>query len=197
MRIRRQIQEVGYCGPTCVSMLLESQGCHFSPQEIAEAAGVTDTIAKNGSRIDQLAAAVGILAPEFIILGMFNSDIDRLEILNRRFELAVGVEWQGRFLSDDGPFDIGHFSLITEVNKMDGYLNLVDPDGKSFYIDGKIKLEEFQARWWEDNELERGKKSRSAGLSFVIVKREVQQFLVNLQYEPVTFNFVRQSSVDL
>jgi len=178
-------------------MLLESQGHHFSPHEIARAAGVTDTIVKMGSRIDQLAAAVYVLAPDFVILGKFNSDIDVLEVLNNQFGLAVGVEWQGRFLSDHDPFDVGHFSLVTEVNRIDGYIQLIDPDGMSFYTDGQIKIDEFQARWWEDNELERGKKSRSAGLSFVIIRREDEQSLAVLQYEPVTFDFVRRSSVDL
>jgi hypothetical protein len=196
-RIRRQLQQVGHCGPTCVSMLLEEYGHPASPQAIAQAAGVTATIAAAGSRIDQLAAAVRILAPNFLIMGKFGSTIELLEDLTNQLDIAVGVEWQGRFHSDSGDFDIGHFSLITGVDRNSGYLDLVDPDPHSFYVTGRIAIDDFKKRWWEDNELEEGKKSRSFGLAFVIATVATEKSLVRWGLQPITFDFVRHASVDL
>src|SRR5512146_764680 len=63
-RLRRieQISE-NHCGPAVLQMLLENIGVEASQEAITEAAGAARHIARYGTRVDQLAKAVHLLAP--------------------------------------------------------------------------------------------------------------------------------------
>lgn len=196
--IVRQIQEVGHCGPTCVSMLLESHGLSVSPREIAEAAGVKDSITLLGSRIDQLAAAVKKLATGFVLLGKFESNLDLLIQLTEKLKVAIGVEWQGSFRRKDGTkFDIGHYSILTGVSLSTASMSIVDPDADSCYSDGSLRIADFLARWWEDNEVATGVKARSFRLSFVVTSEDDCEVYLALGFRPVDLAMVRLASIDL
>ena len=198
MGLRRQVQLVGHCGPTCISMLLEHHGVQLSQAAIAAAAGVVPTISLVGSRIDQLAIAVDALAAQFVLLGRYNSGLEHIEsILSLR--MYAGVEWQGRFLFKNShhQFDVGHYSLVTELNRARGILQIVDPDDKSVYSHGSIAIDEFLARWWEDNEMVKGSKRRSFGLVFVVVPRSRASEVESLGFEQVTYDFSMRSRIAL
>src|SRR5215216_6193560 len=64
-RLRRieQISE-NHCGPAVIQMLLENIGVTASQEAITAAAGATDSIVEHGTRVDQLAQAVRVLAPQ-------------------------------------------------------------------------------------------------------------------------------------
>jgi hypothetical protein len=197
MAIRRQTQEVGHCGPTCVAMLLEAYGVHASQQEIAAAAGVEDTIARIGSRIDQLAAAVTAIAPAFVTMGMYGATVRDLASVTNDLGLAVGVEWQSTFRGPSGDFDVGHYSLVVSVDEVEGYITLIDPDDNSHFAEGRIAMDAFERRWWEDNELEPGKKSRSWRLAFTVVPAELVAPLERRGFVPMSFDVIRAASTDL
>jgi hypothetical protein len=177
-------------------MLLEAHGSFHTQHDIAHAAGVTKTIQKAGSRIDQLAQAVTRLAPEYIVLGKYRSTLDDIAGVTSA-GTPVGVEWQGRFRAAAGDFDIGHYSIVLSVDRERHRIELVDPDDAGFFRDAPLSTGEFERRWWEDNELEPDKKSRSWGLSFMVVPLSAEAPYRLLGYEPVTFVLVRAASVDL
>jgi len=198
MGLRRQVQLVGHCGPTCISMLLEHQGVQLSQEAIASAAGVASTISSLGSRIDQLATAINTLAPQFLLMGRYNSGIEHIEAM-LSLRMYAGVEWQGRFHYENShlQFDIGHYSIVTEVDRARGLLEIVDPDDKSVFSHGSIAIKEFLARWWEDNEMVKGSKYRSFGLAFVVASRIQASEVEALGFEPVTYDFSMRSSIGL
>ena len=198
MGVRRQVQLVGHCGPTCISMLLEHQGVQLSQEAIAAAAGVVSTISLVGSRIDQLATAVDTLAPQFVLMGRYNSDLEHIEAI-LSLELYAGVEWQGRFLFGNShhQFDVGHYSLVTEVDRTRGILRIVDPDDKSVFSHGSIAIDAFLARWWEDNEMVKGSKHRSFGLAFVVAPRHRASEVASFGFEPATYDLSMRSSIAL
>lgn len=198
MRITRQLQQVGHCGPTCVSMLLQCCGQTYSQDAIALEAGVAATIKTNGSRIDQLADAVSKLAPDCVLMGRFESTLELLITVTDDLGLPVGVEWQGWFRRSDGSqFDIGHFSVIEKVHRSLGSMEIVDPDAESVCAEGSIRIANFMARWWEDNEIIPGVKSRTFRLAFVIVPKSREGELRALGFAPVTYDFVKSASIDL
>jgi hypothetical protein len=196
--IVRQIQIVGHCGPTCVSMMLECYGHSVSPFEIADAAGVSGSIELHGSRIDQLAFAVSKVAPGFVLLGKFESDLELLIRLTEEMRVPVGVEWQGSFRRDDGTtFDVGHYSILTGVNLPRGTMSIVDPDAQSCFSDGSVDIVDFLSRWWEDNEVSAGVNARSSRLSFVICQKGSSAIFLNLGFQLVDWEMVRAASIDL
>ncbi|MGL5826426.1 MAG: hypothetical protein ACRCYU_16685, partial [Nocardioides sp.] len=148
-------------------MLLSAYGYRASQFELARAAGVLTKIRESGSRIDELAAAVASLFPGVCVFGKYSSTVSLLEELVCSRHIPVGVEWQGRFKADHGPFDIGHYCVVVDLNARQDKIVMVDPDPHAFWAEGP-SLTEFEARWWEDNDMVNGDRLRTAGLLFAI-----------------------------
>src|SRR5512133_2564863 len=91
-----QISE-SHCGPAVIQMLLSNLGIEVSQEAVAEAGGATELIELNGMRVDQLARAVRVLAPDARFWYKDHSSLDDLIRLVSEYRYPVGVEWQGLF----------------------------------------------------------------------------------------------------
>ena len=101
MQIHQVIQiSESHCGPAVIEMLLDAIGVKWTQAEITRAAGVEDTIEEDGTRIDQLARAVGQLAPQAQFWYKYYSSLSDIQYLLSR-GYGVGVEWQGLFYDSE------------------------------------------------------------------------------------------------
>jgi ABC-type bacteriocin/lantibiotic exporter with double-glycine peptidase domain len=181
----RRIKQISehHCGPAVVQMLLENIGVKASQREITRAAGAERTIARNGTRVDQLARAVQELAPGAKLwYKEFASEQDLLYVLEQ-CKFPVGVEWQGMFeddlgLDEDDSGDYGHYSIIAHIDQAKGELIVMDPYKDFADRNRIIKTSTFLRRWWDYNEIkdpQTGKRTykKDEQLFFVIAPREV------------------------
>jgi hypothetical protein len=163
-----QISE-SHCGPAAIQMLLAQCGVIVSQQQIAEAAGVTGLIEMNGTRVDQLAQAVRILAPGLQFWYKAHSSLEELITLISEHHYPVGVEWQGLFEDDDseaehepgeplgdsetGDNDYGHYSLVIYTDEAAQQLIIADPYKDYISQDRIFTCKEFVNRWYDYNEI--------------------------------------------
>jgi hypothetical protein len=154
-----QISE-SHCGPAVIEMLLDAIGIKWTQAEITRAAGVEDTIEEYGTRIDQLAKAVGVLAPQAQFWYKYYSSLDDIKyLLNRGY--GVGVEWQGLFYDSEeeeaaqnvDDSESGHYAVVSHIDEELEAMVIVDPY-KDFAEQSRIfSLDTFVRRWWDRNEL--------------------------------------------
>jgi hypothetical protein len=154
-RLRRieQITE-NHCGPAVIQMLLENINVKASQEEITESAGATHTIATHGTRVDQLAKAVHLLAPDANLWYKEHASPEDLEYVLDECKFPVGVEWQGLFGDvEEEDEDYGHYSIISRIDRVKDELIIVDPY-KDFVDQSRIlKMSLFLNRWWDYNEV--------------------------------------------
>ena len=174
-RLRRieQITE-NHCGPAVIQMLLENIGVNVSQEELTEAAGATRTIATHGTRVDQLAKAVHVLAAGAKLWYKERASLDNLEYVLDECKYPVGVEWQGLFDDpvDEDDDDYGHYSVISHIDKAKDELIVVDPYKDFVDQDRILKISLFLKRWWDYNEV----KDPQTGEK--VFKKDDQLFLV-------------------
>jgi ABC-type bacteriocin/lantibiotic exporter with double-glycine peptidase domain len=155
-RLRRieQITE-NHCGPAVIQMLLENIGVNVTQEDVTEAAGATRTIATHGTRVDQLAKAVQVLAPGAKLWYKERASLDNLEYVLDECKYPVGVEWQGLFEDsvDEDDDDYGHYSVISHIDKAKDELIVVDPYKDFVDQDRILKISLFLKRWWDYNEV--------------------------------------------
>jgi ABC-type bacteriocin/lantibiotic exporter with double-glycine peptidase domain len=173
----RWIQQIteNHCGPAVLEMLLGNIGVEVSQQEITDAAGATHTIETHGTRVDQLAKAVQQLVPIAKLWFKEKASLDDIFYVLEEAKYPVGVEWQGLFEDmDDDDEDYGHYSIVAHIDKARGELIVVDP--YKDYVDQNriIKINTFQERWWDFNEVkdpQTGEKTfkKDEQLFFVVV----------------------------
>jgi ABC-type bacteriocin/lantibiotic exporter with double-glycine peptidase domain len=173
----RWIQQIteNHCGPAVLEMLLGNIGVNVSQQEITDAAGATHTIETHGTRVDQLAKAVQQLVPIAKLWYKEKASLDDIFHVLEEAKYPVGVEWQGLFEDmDDDDEDYGHYSIVAHIDKARGELIVVDP--YKDYVDQNriIKINTFQERWWDFNEVkdpQTGEKTfkKDEQLFFVVV----------------------------
>ena len=154
-------------------MLLENIGVNVSQEEITEAAGATHTIETHGTRVDQLAKAVQVLAPIAKLWYKEFASISDLEYVLDECKFPVGVEWQGLFEDmDDDNDDYGHYSIIAHIDQAKDEIIVVDPY-KDFVDQSRIvKMSLFVQRWWDFNEVKDPKTGKK------VVKKDQQLFFV-------------------
>lgn len=177
----RWIQQIteNHCGPAVLQMLLENIGIHVTQEAITEAAGATNTIETHGTRVDQLAKAVHVLASHAKLWHKERATFEDLEYVLTEKKFPVGVEWQGLFGDeDDDDEDNGHYSVLAHIDKAKDELIIVDPY-KDFVDQNRIiRISTFETRWWDYNEvkdLETGEKTfkKDEQLFFVVVPLDV------------------------
>jgi hypothetical protein len=133
-----------------------------------------------------------------VLLAKYHSGLVDIEQIITEFGLPVGVEWQGKFAQPDGSyFERGHYGVITDLDRDDGILNLLDPDIRNLITpNGSVSTEEFEERWWEvdaipmpDNpsitwvvEMDR--------LVFVLARQEDATSLAESGFRPVSLSVV-------
>lgn len=155
-----QISE-SHCGPAVVQMLLSNLGVEVSQEAVAEAGGAKELIELNGMRVDQLALAVHLLAPQTQFWFKEHSKLRELVDLLHCYRVPVGVEWQGQFEDDEegegeaetGDEDYGHYSVITHADRRKKQLIIVDPYKDYIGQDRIFSFKEFKQRWWDYNEV--------------------------------------------
>ena len=161
MRINQIVQiSESHCGPAVIEMLLEALGIKWTQEEITRAAGVEATIEEYGTRIDQLARAVGILAPQTQFWYKYYASLEDIQYLLGR-GYGVGVEWQGLFYDSeeeesdlmDEEDDAGHYSIVSHIDEELEAMVIVDPY-RDFANQSRIlSLATFVRRWWDENEI--------------------------------------------
>jgi hypothetical protein len=169
-----QISE-SHCGPAVIQMMLSNLDIAVTQEAVAEAGGAKDLIELNGMRIDQLGMAVHVLAPEVRFYYKEHATIAELVHIVNDYRFPVGVEWQGLFEDEDEDEDeaedddddeedgsddsetedddYGHYSLVTHADRRRKLLIIADP--YKDYIDQArlFHFDEFNARWWDTNEV--------------------------------------------
>jgi hypothetical protein len=161
-----QISE-SHCGPAVIQMLLANLDVEVTQEAIAEAAGAAERIVLHGTRIDQLAQAVSILAPQTTFWYKEKASLEELISIVNDHHYPVGVEWQGLFETEDeagddedeeddtetGDDDYGHYSIVTYADVEKRQLIIADPY-KDFISQARIfSFEEFEERWYDYNEV--------------------------------------------
>src|SRR5436305_14794214 len=191
-RLRRieQISE-NHCGPAVIQMLLENIGVNVSQETITAAADATDTIAENGTRVDQLAQAVRSLAPGARLWYKEKATLDDLVRVLDEQNYPVGVEWQGLFDENEDEFDddYGHYSVIAHIDQAKGELIVVDPYKDFADQDRILSIRVFLKRWWDDNEVKEPQTGvtshkRDEQLFFVVAPLDVA-FPADLHMQPL------------
>lgn len=142
-----------HCGPAVIQMLLSNLGHEHTQDEITRAAGVVTTIARNGTRVDQLAQAVRRLIPETIFWFKEHATLDDIRTILREYKFPVGVEWQGVFgQKSSGRLETdGHYSVITSIDDEKRYITMVDPYEDFKIKDRVISIHRFVRLWWDTN----------------------------------------------
>lgn len=150
-----QISEM-HCGPAVLAMLLNHIGITVSQEAITDAAGVADTIADNGTRIDQMVTAIDVLHLDAMLWYKEHATLADIKTLLTVYHLPVGVEWQGLFEEDEDEFDenSGHYSIVTAVDDGKKELIIVDPYKDFAEQDRIITQKTFLKRWWDENEID-------------------------------------------
>ncbi len=179
LRIIQQISE-HHCGPAVTQMLLENIGVSVTQEQITAAAGASRTIAKHGTRVDQLARAVHELAPEARLWYKEKASLRDLKYVLEQAKFPAGVEWQGIFDDDPEEFDddYGHYSVVAHIDEERDELIVMDPY-KDFVEQNRIlKVSVFLKRWWDYNQVvdpKTGKKTykKDEDLFFVVTPLEV------------------------
>jgi hypothetical protein len=146
--------------------------------------------------------AVESLAPGYILLAKYNADIEDLETLVEEVGLPAGVEWQGMFVDEEGKyFEEGHYSVVVGVDRDANVVTIVDPEKKSALETGKLSIADFEARWWEENDVpsltdpEAMEIICNAGLLFVVVPKDRDPQLLALGLQPVSLSLMREYRV--
>jgi hypothetical protein len=177
----RWIQQIteNHCGPAVTQMLLENIGVNVTQDAITDAADATLTIATHGTRVDQLAKAVDLLAPHARLWYKEKASLQDLEYALNICKFPVGVEWQGLFDDmDDDDEDYGHYSVLAHIDNAREELIIVDPY-KDFVDQNRIiKISVFLKRWWDFNEVQdpqTGERisKKDEQLFFMVVPRDI------------------------
>lgn len=185
-------------------MLLSNLNIEVTQEQVAEAGGATSLISMHGMRIDQLAQAVRRLAPQVTFYYKDHATIDELVRVVNDYRHPAGVEWQGVFEDEDAARldranrswsaeseraglaadsesqdnDYGHYSLVINASRRRREFIVADPY-KDFFSQARIfGFQEFDARWYDYNEVPDPLTGRPAlvkddHLLFVVTSRNV------------------------
>lgn len=153
-----QISE-SHCGPAVVQMLLSVYGIDVSQEDVALAGGAAELIELNGMRVDQLAQAVQVLAPQMQFWVKDYASLEDLIAVVEDHEVPAGVEWQGLFYeegeeepeSEDN--DFGHYSVVTGLDPEKEQVVIADPYKDYVAQDRIFGFDFFLQRWWDTNEV--------------------------------------------
>lgn len=138
-------------------MLLSFWGKRAGQRRIAEAAGLTETIKKFGSKPSDLAKAVKKLYPEMRVWYKQGASIADLEVVVNQLEIPVMVEWQGLFYQTpeeeliNGKKGSGHYGIIVYMDVEQDKIGMVDPYKDFYRQDRLFGLRWFEGRWWDYN----------------------------------------------
>lgn len=164
-RVRQEHES--FCGPATLQILLSHFGVAASQEKLITAATTKEHAVENGMSIELLAKSVNNLYPELSFWIKRDASLSDIETMVRVYNYPVGVDWQGIF-SDDGTVksyfreadeiekesvckgDDGHYCVITDVDKANDKIRMMDPYSDFFENDRFFKIQDFINRWWDD-----------------------------------------------
>jgi hypothetical protein len=157
----RQITQItnAHCGPAVVQMMLESIGVYVAQEEVVIVGRAEELIQDYGMRVDQLAEAVSMLAPQTRFWYKYRADMSDVQVILGR-GYGVGVEWQGLFYEteeeeqeEDPPDfnDRGHYSIIVNADEDYEEMVFIDPHRQFSGRKRLFSLPTFLRRWWDVN----------------------------------------------
>lgn len=167
------------CGPAVFQMLLGYLGKKITQNQFIEAAGIQDWIQENGTQPKHMVTAVTNLDPSLNVWFKNKSSVDDLIYLIKEKSWPVAVNWQGLFYNsaEEEPSypsaDSGHYCVVTDVNKEEDTITLLDPYGEFSQKPRVFPLNWFIERWWDigeeiDNLTQRKKKILTNTLLFLV-----------------------------
>jgi len=148
-RVRQQTD--AHCGPAVLEMLSSFVGLRTDQHWLTQSSGVKKKeLKKIGMNVEQLGQAVNMLLPTMIFWSKEHATIEDLESLIHRYQVPVGIEWQGEFgeYSDD---DNGHYSIVTDISLSADRIRIADPFIMFAGHDREFALSHFVTRWWDEN----------------------------------------------
>jgi hypothetical protein len=194
IRLKRVIQMAGHCGPACISMLFDERGVDIPQASIAQSAGLSGSIQKEGSRIDQLADSVERITTQYVLLARFNCTTSDLTRFLHMYQRPFGIEWQGLFRRENGStFEEGHYSVIHGYDPEADRFNILDPDSRSTFASGHIPVLVLRERWWEQNLIHGTSQIHvlNRGLAFIVASQtEVEKFESNGFFRPKAHDLI-------
>jgi hypothetical protein len=145
------------CGPATLEMLLSFVGCKFSQTSMIRSLRAQNTIKIYGITVGDMAKIVKIVGKgKLVFWRKHRASINNISLAIDKFKCPVGVEWQGDFYENQDE-DLGHYGVVTRVNKEAGYMRIADPYFNSFFnyhdLDRKYKIYDFVKIWWDFNEI--------------------------------------------
>lgn len=133
-------------------MLLSHCGSEINQEALVEAAEIRHSLEQYGMIVPEMGKAVSVVAPQLGFWYKEHSVIEDLELIIGGYKYPVGVEWQGVFYEDDDG-DIGHYSVVTNIDRANKIITLSDPYGRFAGTDRSFHIDEFESRWWDENEV--------------------------------------------
>ena len=161
-------------------MLLTNIGIDVSQEALTKSAGITRSITKHGTRIDQMGNAIENLKLPARLWYKTHCLVDDIRTLLDTYRYPVGIEWQGLF-SDEAEKpndDSGHYSVVARVDAQKKALIIVDPYKDFAAQDRIIRIDTFLKRWWDENQIphtgsKRAHAIRDERLLFIVTKSDV------------------------
>lgn len=155
----RQISE-SHCGPAVLQMLLSHLGINVSQEELTRVINAESFIHDRGLRVDELARATSIVAPNTQFWYKDHSLTDDLVTLVRDFQWPTGVEWQNLFYNtveeeyedtEGEQYDFGHYSVVVAIHPEENLIVHADPYPEFAGQNRYFSLDWFESRWWDVN----------------------------------------------
>jgi len=141
-----------HCGPAVLSMLLSHCGSEINQEALVEASEVRHNLESYGMTVEEMGKAVRSIAPQLQFWYKENSNIEDVETIINLHKYPVGIEWQGVFYEDEDE-DNGHYSIVTNIDRTNKIITLADPYDRFAGTDRSFHLDEFETRWWDENEV--------------------------------------------
>lgn len=159
------------CGPATLEMLLSFVKCRFSQRAIIKSIRVQSKIRVYGIDINDMARATRIAGKgKLAFWRKRDSRVRDIALAIDKYKFPVGIEWRGDFYENDDE-DLGHYGVVTKVNKERGYLRIADPYFNSAFkyndLDRKYDTSEFVKKWWDTNFV-KGRNLKDKKMMFVI-----------------------------
>lgn len=159
-----------HCGPAVLASLYSYLDVKVSQRGIVASLRAQNKIKNYGFNMLDMAKAGKIAGKgKFSFWRKTNAKVSDLDLAINKYKSPVGVEWQGVFYEDEDE-DNGHFSIITKLDKKNGFLRMADPYYKFAGVDRKFKIKEFEKRWWDENMIH-GRNLHDKRVMFVVTPK--------------------------
>jgi len=155
--VQQTFQETdSICGPAVIQMLLNFYNIKITQKEAVEAAGISEVVERDGTRLDQMSLVVKNLAPGYAFWYKEDATIQDISALIDTYHVPVGINWQGYFWDSlleearfGAPLSNGHYSIVTNIQREKNQLAIVDPDYKRSAKELAFPIGWFKTRWWD------------------------------------------------